>query len=290
MDDVAAKATVRNVWDSAAPGWVKWEETFSGGLRPATDKMLDMAGVTPGARILDLACGAGIQTFLAAERVGPDGAVVAIDISGTMLDHVRKRAARERIANIETMESAAEDLDPDQAPFDAAICRLGLMLFPSPARAVAAVLQILKPGARFATLVFTAAANNPFMAKSMQILLRHAGKQPPAAGRPGLFALGGVGTLESVLKESGLTDVETTVMQASLKLPSIDETLEMMQQAFGAYRAVIADLSESRQSAAWEDVRAFLAEFESGGAFEASMEFLIGAGSKLLPSKQRVVV
>ena len=278
MDDVTAKATVRNVWESAAPGWVKWEETFSGGLRPVTEKLFDMAGVRPGARVLDLACGGGIQTFLAAERVGPHGSVVAVDIAGTMLEHVRQRAEQERIPNIETMESAAEDLDPAQAPFDAAICRLGLMLFPSPARAVAAVRQVLKPGARFAALVFTAPANNRFMAQSMRILLRHAGKEPPSAGAPGLFALGGEGVLESLLKDSGLTDVETTVMKASLTLPSINETLQMMQQAFGAYRAVIADLIESKQSAAWEDVREFLAEFEKGGAFEASMEFVIGAG------------
>jgi len=280
MDEHAAKTTVRNVWESAAPGWVKWERHFSGHLKPATDELLDMAAVRPDARVLDLACGGGSQTFVAAERVGPNGVVVAVDIAGTMLNHVRQRAAQEGIANIETLQCAAEDLDVAQAPFDAAICRLGLMLFPSPATALAAVRQVLKPGARFAALVFTTPANNPFMARSMQILLRHAGKQPPPPGQPGLFALGGDGVLASLLGDSGFTDVTTTVVRAPLKLASVAETLEMMQQAFGAYRAVVADLSEERQSAAWEEVRAFLRGFEGVAGFEASMEFLIGAGAK----------
>ena len=120
-----------------------------------------------------------------------------------------------------------------QAPFDASICRLGLMLFPSPAEALLAVQRVLKPGARFAALVFTTPANNPFVAQPMGILLRHAGKQPPAAGQPGLFALGSNGVLESLLKDSGLVDVKTKTIQASLSLPSATDALDMMQQAFG---------------------------------------------------------
>ena len=106
-------------------------------------------------RVLDLACGAGIQTLQVAKRVGPNGGMVAIDISITMLEHARRNAATAGLQNVEFVECAAEDLEADLIPFDASISRLGLMLFPSPDNALRAVQSVLKPAARFAALVFT---------------------------------------------------------------------------------------------------------------------------------------
>jgi SAM-dependent methyltransferase len=77
-----------STWESAAPGWVKWEHVFSQSLRRATDTLIDMAGIKTGARVLDVACGGGSQTFDVAKRVGPSGVVVANHISRAMLDHV----------------------------------------------------------------------------------------------------------------------------------------------------------------------------------------------------------
>jgi ubiquinone/menaquinone biosynthesis C-methylase UbiE len=128
-------------------GWAKWEPVFAESLSRATDALIDMAGIRPGMRVLDLVCGAGSQSIQAAKRVGPNGKVVASDISGTMLEHARRNAARAGLQNIETLECAADELDETQAPFDASICRLGLMLFPSPQEALEAVRRVLKPGA-----------------------------------------------------------------------------------------------------------------------------------------------
>src|SRR6266536_3429269 len=187
-----------------------------------------MAGVKPGLRVLDLSCGAGSQTLRAASRVGPTGSVVATDISANMLEYVREHARRGAFDNITTVECAAEDLDPAQGPYDAAISRLGLMLFSSPSAALQAVQRVLKPKARFAALVFTAPANHPFAWLPMQILLRHAGKQPPTSGQPGIFALGGSGVLERLLRDSGLIDVRTRLVRASLRLANASVALQML--------------------------------------------------------------
>ena len=64
--DNASKSELRDNWEKAALGWAKWEREFSAGLSSATDTLIDMAGVRPGMRVLDLACGAGSQTILAA--------------------------------------------------------------------------------------------------------------------------------------------------------------------------------------------------------------------------------
>jgi ubiquinone/menaquinone biosynthesis C-methylase UbiE len=238
MADKSLKSELRNTWESAAPGWAKWEHVFTVAFSSATDALIDMAGIRPGMRILDLACGAGSQTIQAARRVGPNGKVVASDISGTMLEHVRQNAAREGLQNIETLECAADELDRTQAPFDASMCRMGLMLFPSPSKALEAVRLVLKPSARFAALVFTTPANNSFLAQPMAILLRHAGKPPPSPGQPGLFALGASGALESLMKDSGFVGVEMNIMRVRLALPSVSDALQLLQEGAGAYRAL----------------------------------------------------
>jgi cyclopropane fatty-acyl-phospholipid synthase-like methyltransferase len=280
MADNTATSELRSTWESAAPGWAKWEHVFTESLSSATDVLIDMAGIRPGMRILDLACGAGSQSIRAAKRVGPNGKVVACDISGTMLEHVRRNAAREGLQNIETLECSADELDETQAPFDASMCRLGLMLFPSSPKALEAVRRVLKPGARFAALVFTTAANNPFMAQPMAVLLRHAGKSPPAPGQPGIFALGAPGILENMMKGNGFAGVETKTVRARLALPSASDALRLLQEAAGAYRAVVADLSDEAKSKAWDEVHECLTQFEAGGRLETELELTIGSGAR----------
>ena len=279
MTDSTANSELRKTWESAAPGWAKWEQALSASLSGVTDTLIDMAGVRPGMRVLDVACGAGNQSLRVAERVGSSGSVVASDISPTMLELVRENAARAGVRNIATLEGAAENLDKADGPFDAAICRLGLMLFPSPRKTLEALQRVLLPGGRFAALVFTTPAKNPYMAQPMTILLRHSGKSPPAPGQPGIFALGGEGVLEGLMKDSGLADVQTRTVRAQLRLPSATDALEMMRQAFGVYRALVADLGPEEKSGAWTEVQECLKRLETNGNFETELEFIIGSGA-----------
>jgi ubiquinone/menaquinone biosynthesis C-methylase UbiE len=281
MANADVKAELRRTWEAAAPGWAKWENVLAEGLADVTDTMLDMAGVDAGMRVLDLACGAGSQSLRAATRVGPQGRVVASDISAIMLMQVEEAAKRSGLSNIETLECAAEDLPSSVGVFDAAISRLGLMLFPAPKQALKAVQSVLKPKARISVLVFTTPSANPFMSMPMQILLRHAGKDPPAAGQPGIFALGGPGVLERLLSNSGLAELEAKVARASLRLASAAEALEMMQQAFGAYRAVVADLRPEARAAAWSEVGECLRQFEDHEGFHTELEFMIASGVRV---------
>ena len=280
MADIASNLELRKTWESAASGWAKWEGVFSAGLSDVTDTLIDMAAIRSGMRVLDVACGAGSQSIQAAKRVGPTGRVVASDISATMLDHVRQNALRAGLHNIETLECAAEDVAEAQVLFDASISRLGLMLFPSPRGALEGVLRVLRPSARFAALVFTTPENNPFMARPRAILLRHAGKSPDAPGQPGIFALGGDRVLENLMNGCGMVDVKTKTVRAPLNLASAADALQMMQQAFGGSRAVVADLSDADKSKAWDEVYECLQQFEGRRGFETEFEFIIGSGAK----------
>lgn len=274
------KAEVRKQWEAAAPGWAKWEAVIATWAEPATKAMLDMAGVVAGARVLDLACGAGSQTLSAARRAGRQGHVVASDISETMLEHTRENARAAGLANISTLCGAAEELEVAPESFDAVICRLGLMLFAEPVKALAAVRQALRPGGKVAVIVFTTPAANPSRSKAMQILLRHTGKAPLAAGRPGLFSLGAPGIIERLLSDSGFVSVVRRDMPIPIRMPSAADALQMMQESAAVYRAVVGDCSEAVRAAAWADVAGMLRTYETGDGFVAPAELLVAAGTR----------
>jgi ubiquinone/menaquinone biosynthesis C-methylase UbiE len=271
---------IRKQWESAAPGWAQWEATVATWMEPATEAMLTMAGVDTDAKVLDLACGAGSQTLRAAQRVGAQGQVVANDISETMLHHVQENARAAGLANVTTLAGAAEDLELTPESFDAVICRLGLMLFAAPAQGLRVARSALRPRRKVAIVVFTTPAANPFMAHPMQILLRHAGKTPPAPGRPGIFALGAPGVLERLLVDSGFVGVEQRTLALPLRMPSAAQALAMMQEAFGAYRAVLGDSPAAVRIAAWKEVAEALTMFETSTGFVAPAEVLVAAGRK----------
>jgi len=274
------RADIRELWEGAAPGWAKWEATIADWMQPATQAMLEMARVGTGARVLDLACGAGSQTLSAARLVGAQGHVAASDISDAMLAHVRRNAHGAGLDNITTLPGPAEDLALTPGSLDAVICRLGLMLFAEPAKALAAAYRALKPGGKTAVVVFTTPPANPFMAQPMQILLRHAGKTPPAPGGPGIFSLGRPGVVEELFTGCGFTDVEQRVLSIALSVPSAAQAREMMREAFGAYRAVLSDSPESVRMAAWAEVLESLKAFEGASGFEAPAEVLVAAATK----------
>jgi ubiquinone/menaquinone biosynthesis C-methylase UbiE len=205
---------------------------------------------------------------------------VASDISETMLHHVRENARAAGLVNITTLHGAADDLDVHPESFDAVICRLGLMLFPDPRGALISIKRALRPGGKIAVVVFTTAAANPSRAKAMQILLRHSGKNPPAAGQPGLYALGGRGIMEALYAECGFINVVRREMKIPIVMRSAADALQMMQEAFGAYRAVLSECSEEIRKAAWAEVGEMLKTFETDGNFVAPSELLVAAATK----------
>ncbi len=270
----------RTQWESAAPGWARWESTIAASMEPATEIMLDLAGVGPGAVVLDFACGAGSQTLEAARRVGAQGRVIANDIADAMLRHVEEKARLAGLTNVTTLPGAAEALNVAAESVDSVTCRLGLMLFGDPAKALQAAQRALRPGGRIAVVVFTMPDANPFMAKPMQVLLRHSGKTPPAPGQPGIFALGAPGVLDRLLIDSGFVGVERRKLALAVRLPSAAQALVMMQEAFGLYRAVISDCPEAVRAAAWAEVAETLRTFDTPTGFVAPAEVWVAAAVK----------
>jgi SAM-dependent methyltransferase len=159
----------------AAIGWRRSSAARAQLLAPLTERMLDLARVGVGHRVLDVAAGTGEQTLAAARRVGPTGSVLATDIAAQMLVLAAEAAAQEGLRNVETRVVDARDLDLEPESFHAAISRLALMLIPERARALEGIHRALKPGKKFAALVLATADESPLIALPMAIAARHAG-------------------------------------------------------------------------------------------------------------------
>jgi ubiquinone/menaquinone biosynthesis C-methylase UbiE len=118
-------------WDRAA---ARYERSWMRQLAPAQARMLALAELRPGERVLDIACGTGLISFAAAAEVGGAGTVLGTDLSAAMVEAARGRAG-DRGVRFERMD--AENLDLVSGSFDVALCGLGLMYVPDPRRAIA---------------------------------------------------------------------------------------------------------------------------------------------------------
>jgi ubiquinone/menaquinone biosynthesis C-methylase UbiE len=114
-------------------------------INPATEHLLQRAGVTSGMRVLDLGCGIGEVSFLAARLVGPHGHVTAIDVDEHALASARQRAAQHGFDNITFIQGDLHTWSGD-APFDATVGRHILIHTPDPLKVVKAAFGVLRPG------------------------------------------------------------------------------------------------------------------------------------------------
>lgn len=280
FDPAKYKATTKAQWEKAAEPWHRWGPTLHHWLGDATQKMLDMAAIPQGGAVLDVAAGAGEQSLAAARRVGISGKVVATDISPRILEFAAQSAVEAGFANIETRTADGEELPFAEASFDAVISRVGLIYFPDQQKALRGFLRVLKPGGRFAAIVYSTPENNRFFSVPIGIIRRRANSPPPLPGQPGPFSLGASGVLEQSLTSAGFRDVQTVRVPSPLRLPSAADCLRFERESFGALHQMMSSLAPAEQEATWAEIGKALREFDTNAGFVGPCELLVVAGTK----------
>jgi ubiquinone/menaquinone biosynthesis C-methylase UbiE len=281
FDPQKFRETTRAQWESAAEAWDRWGPLVGRWLGPATEAMLDMAGVGPGSRVLDVAAGAGEQTIVAARRAGPTGHVLATDISPAILRYAAAAAARAGLGNVQTRELDGERHDLlAEGTFDAAISRVGLIYFPDQQRALRGIHRALRESGRFAAVVYSTADKNAFFALPVGIIRRRAQLPPPLPGQPGPFSLGADGVLEAALAQAGFRDIEVRRVVSPVKTPTAAECVRFERESFGALHQMMAALTPAERAETWKEIEETLARFETAEGFTGPCEMLVGAGTK----------
>jgi ubiquinone/menaquinone biosynthesis C-methylase UbiE len=280
FDPAVYKETTREQWQEAAEAWHRWGPELEAWLGEATEVMLDLARIGQGDHVLDVAAGAGGQSLAAARRVGPQGKVLATDISSNILEYAEREARGAGLANVATRVMDGEDLDVGEAFYDAVISRLGLIYFPNQKRSLRETLRALKPGGRVAAIVYSTPERNEFFSIPVSIIRRRAQLPPPAPGQPGPFSLGGEGVLAAAYEQAGFHDVEVRVVPAPLRLASAAECVRFERESFGALHQMLAGLDEAGREEAWKEIERELGRFEGAEGFAGPCELVVAAGTR----------
>ena len=188
---------------------------------PVAAGLLVAADLQPGERVLDIACGTGIVTRLAAERVGPTGSVSAIDLAPDMIE-VAKTIPAPETPIIDWRVGDATSLPFDDASYDVVTCQMGLMFIQDRATAVAEMRRVLAPGGRL--VINTPGRIQPPFALMEEALVEHINADLGGFVRA-VFSMHDPAAVADLLRAAGLRDIDAREKQATLRLPAPAEFL-----------------------------------------------------------------
>ncbi len=275
------KAAVREQWNRSAHGWNDHTDEIRAWLRQATDAMLDMAGVKLGASVLDVAAGAGDQTLDIARRVGPQGRVLATDLSEAILVLAEANARQAGLLNVQTLAADGEDLPVDAGSFDAAACRLGLMFFPDPLQGLRGMHRALRPGGGICTMVFSRPDRNPCLGILMSTALKHAGLPARDPFQPGgLLSLGKPGLIDELFLAAGFQNIATTALDAPFRLPAARHYLDFVRSSASPIQQILGRLAPDAEQAAWAEMEERLSVFMTADGWIGPNELLLTAARR----------
>jgi SAM-dependent methyltransferase len=274
--DAVAVMPSGHPWDQGAQGWNRHAHIIRGWLEQASAAMLESACIERGAKVLDIAAGAGDQTLDIARLVGPQGHVLATDISAAILLLAAENALVSGLHNVTTQVADAQTLGLEGGPFDAAVCRLGLMFCRAPLDALKQARAALRPGGRFSALVFSQPQRNPCLGIMLTTALRHAGLPPRSPYLPGgLLSLGEPGLMERLLQSAGFLDIEVRAVAAPFRLPTAGDYVEFVRTSGTPIMEILASLPPAAQRAAWDDMAEQLNVFASPTGWVGPNELLL---------------
>ncbi|NVI87723.1 class I SAM-dependent methyltransferase [Actinomadura sp. BRA 177] len=173
------------------------------------DVLLDAAAIGPRDLVLDIGCGNGQVTRLAARRAGLGGAT-GVDLSGPMLARARSLAKEQDVANVTFEQGDAQVYPFPDGGFDAAISRFGVMFFADPVAAFGNVRRALRDGGRTAFLVMTP----PGTADLGTVFAALPPRAEPPIGHQGPLSLADPERVHEVLESAGFKDVRTRLVDA----------------------------------------------------------------------------
>ena len=274
-----------NPFDSAdlVARWRANAERRAAFLQVATERMLDAAGVAAGAHVLDLGTGTGDTAVLAALRVGPEGRVLATDVSEAMVRAAAETASEAGLQNVECRRlDAAVLAGLEPGSFDSVIARFSLMFVEDLDGALAGIARALKPGGRLGALVWGPAERNAYNSMSLRVARWEGLLRVPDVQVTRPFRLGNSEKLAEAGRAAGM---EAGVQEIPVEVlaPTQDSALEGMR-ATSVTQLILGALSETEQTRLEAAMRAEMETFRERDGYRFRGLALLLQGRKPAPT------
>src|SRR5262245_37262646 len=245
-------------------------------LQDSSGRVVDVAAIKTGDRVLDVACGTGVVTRLAANMVGSAGQLVGFDLNPGML--ARARASRETVAAIEWRVGSVTDMPFTDATFDCVTCQHGLQFIPDKAAALSEMHRVLADRGRIAISVWRSIEHCPWQAAIADAVERNVGSEQAAQIRSA-FSFGDADQLQQVIVAAGFRDVEIRIDRETIRHASTAEYVPGYISATPVAGAVIG-LDKKTQTKITADVRDALAAYRVGDGLAAPIEAHVAIGHR----------
>lgn len=245
----------RMAWDRAAQGWQSWWQTFERDAQKVSDKLVQMAELKPGDRVLDVATGIGEPAMTAARRVRPSGKMTAIDISPQMVSIATARAKSLGLEGIiEFRQSDAEQLDFTDGSFDAVLSRWGMMFLPNLPSVLARIKRMLVGGGRLAAAVWSTPSRVPVLDLAFTAVRKAINAPPPPPGTPSVFDLADTDLLERLFSQAGFSQIRVEILNVTFGFDSASTFTAFHRQVTAPIQAMLASQTEERKQQVWDSL------------------------------------
>ena len=272
MEAALQRRIQRYGWDKAA---IYYENSWQQQLKPAQDKLMEMANLQPGEKLIDIACGTGLVSFPAAEKLGPNGFVLATDISDEMVKICTETADREKYQQHTIQKNGCRGIRMYRnEEYDVALCALGLMYVPDPIKALKEMYRVIKPGGRAVAAVW-GQRDHCGWAEIFEIV----DKRVTTEVCPMFFNLGNSDVLKRSFVAAGFSNVNFEKLNTVLNYNS-DEDACGAAFAGGPVALAYHKFSDQVKNEAHIEYLDSIKPFQEGNGYKVPGEFVVAIGYK----------
>ncbi len=277
--DSGANADQIAYWNnSAGATWAALQDRLDRQIEPLGQRAMDAGAPKAGEQVLDIGCGCGQTSLELAQRVGPTGQVLGVDISEPMLEVARRRGGEAGMANVSFLAADAQTQAFPPGGFDLAFSRFGVMFFDDPTAAFRNIAAALRQDGRLAFVCWRPLAENPWMGAPMQAALSLLPPMPPPADptAPGPFAFADPERLRGILAAAGLVEIDIAPHDQMIGGNDLDETVAMSLRV-GPLGAVLRENPELKDDVVGAIREALARHVTPQGVMLASATWIVTA-------------
>jgi SAM-dependent methyltransferase len=264
---------------AAVAAWRRAAASRASFLAGPTARMLDLAQIRPGYRVLIVGTGTGEEALEVAALVGLAGEVVATDISAAMIAEATRTIAAARVANVRCLVMDAQQLLFEARTFDALIARNALMFIPNLPLALTEMHRVLKSPGRIAATVWASARRNPRISGPLDAARSMGTTPPPTATFRIALRLGVPSALATAMRHAGFSDVVVERLPVMARYDTLNEPVEIAME-HGGTRELMALISGDSAKRMRRSLRKRWQKFTVPGGVHIPGEQLVAAGTK----------